>query len=102
MSANVIATPIPQAKLASYQDAVQIALDQNPLNCTMTPNFGWANGTLGNTIKITNSGDLSANGAQPLLVFSYDNGSAKFSYNITTSTNFNFVISVTFQQESCS
>ena len=102
LSANAMATPIPQAKLVSYQEAVQIALDQNPLNCTMTHNFGWANGTLGSAIRNTNSGELNTDGTQPLLIFSYDDGSIKFSFNVTTSANFKSVISVTFQQESCS
>jgi len=102
MSANAMAAPISQGKLASYQDAVQIALEQNPLNCTMTPSFMWANGTLGSTIKNTTSGDLNTDGSQPLLTFSYDDGSAKFSYSVITSADFKSVLSVTFQQKSCS
>ena len=102
VASNAFATPIPKEKLASYQEAVKLALDEKPLECSMTPAFGWANGTLGDTIKNTTFGVLDSNGSQPLLIFSYNDGSAKFEYQVTTSSDYKSVLSVTFRQETSS
>lgn len=99
VASNAFAMPIPKEKLASYQEAVKLALDEKPLECSMAPGFGWANGTLGDTIKNTTSGVLDSNGAQPLLIFSYNDGSTKFDYQVTTSSDYKLVLSVTFRQE---
>jgi hypothetical protein len=103
LSINVFATPIPQANLASYQKAVGFALRQKPVNCSFTPiNVGgWAQGDLAGAIKGTASGDLNANGAQPLLTFSNATSSMKYTFYVTTSADYKSVVSVNFEQKTC-
>ena len=100
LSLNVFATPIPANRLAAYQEAVNLALAQNPLTCTVTPsNQGLTQGSIGATISACQSGDLDDTGAQPVLTFSYGDGTSfKDVIMVTTSADLKSVVSIMLEQ----
>ncbi|WP_158244393.1 hypothetical protein, partial [Pseudomonas sp. FW305-33] len=71
---NALASPIPKDKLAAYQEAVNLAINQHPLKCVFyTDRPEWnpeVSSGLTQAISATTSGDLNSDGDQPVLTFS--------------------------------
>ena len=101
LSINAFAARIPSDKLASYQEAAAIAIHHNPLICSFTPETDWGTGSLESAIKTTTSGYLNEKGEQPLVVFSFNDGSTKYTFKVRTSADYKSVVSVHFEQKEC-
>lgn len=99
---SALATQIPQDKLATYQKAVRLSLEQTPLTCAYPAGIDhWAAGSLAAAIDATTDGDINNQGAQPLLKFTEKSGSdnTQFDFTVTTSADYKTVVSVKFEQK---
>lgn len=107
LSVKTFATPIPQDKLASYKAAVKLAVSQRPLSCQLWPSntWTWGAGTVEDSLETMTAGEISSNGSQPLLIFSYkrngDFSETYIKYKVTTSNDFKSVFEITAEQSSC-
>lgn len=92
VSAFASSQSIPKAKLAAYQQAATLAIVGKAFDCQTVS--GILNGNVVNRIAASTSGQIDTSGAQPLLIFIFEEGPKLNTISITTSSDFKSISSM--------
>jgi hypothetical protein len=101
-SFQVLASPIPQAKLQSFQQAMSKALDRSSLDCEFVKGEkDFSLESMYAALTGSQSGDVHMQSSHVSLVFNYTaaNGLDRYTFHIKTSRDYKTVLTAEYEQQ---